>query len=238
MSRDAFQRSLFLPSGGLVWHARALRFRSGWKDYMLALANWLQSWQHDRKDLLLLGPSAGWCLDPRWLTPYRTLVAVDLDPLAPVLFRLRHGLEMHKHQVRMQWHAIDALENLEMLLHRHPSHAVLFCNLLGQHIVHSKSVERTMTVLGRLKHQLRGRAWASFHDCLSRPWTRAESWPSAFVLEGNHGSLDIAERAGVSGTWEEHLTTDVFPAGVRKHYFPWLITSSRMHIIEAGAVGG
>lgn len=228
--------SLFLPSGGLIWHARAWRFGRDWQNYRQALAGWLRHWRHGRRDILLLGPSAGWCLNGEFLRRHRSIVAVDIDPLAPFLFRLRHGAGLRRSRISMHWHALDVFSHLEALLQRYPSHAILFCNLLGQHIVHSRNADHTSATLGLLRHQLRGRAWASFHDCLSKSWSPAEDWPLALELPHKTTLLDIADRAGVAGQWQEHLTTEVLPGHLPRCYFPWRITPDRMHIIEAGAV--
>ena len=50
------------PSGGLVYHLRALRHRHGWQPYADRLAGWLQAWSPPCRSLVLIGPSAGWTL--------------------------------------------------------------------------------------------------------------------------------------------------------------------------------
>lgn len=235
-SPGPFRRSLLLPSGGLVWHVRAWRHHHGWTAYLQELDRWLQGWAPDCRDLLMLGPSAGWCLSREFLGRYRSVVAVDLDPLAPWLFKLRHGAGLRRHGVQLRWLAVDAFAHLERLLREHPGHAVLFCNLLGQHIVHESSLDRTRVVLGQIKHRLRGRVWASFHDCLSQGPVCVTPRPVAVMVPAQTSLPRIADRLGLEGRWQDHQTAEVLPAHVPRHYLAWPITPERMHIIEAGAV--
>jgi hypothetical protein len=44
----------------------------------------------DRLDLV--GPSGGWCLPTEVLARWAARLVIDLDPLSPLLLRLRHGL--------------------------------------------------------------------------------------------------------------------------------------------------
>ena len=121
------------PGGGLLWHLRALRYRRHWGPFRTAITQWLATWPHGREHLLLLGPSAGWCLPTAFLTGFRTICAVDLDPLAPWLFNRLHGAGLRRAGVRVRWQQADIFDTLVTLLRDYPEHAVLFGNMLGQH---------------------------------------------------------------------------------------------------------
>lgn len=221
-------------SGGIIWHLRAMRFSDDWHDFGDGLRGWLKTWQHNSANLLLLGPSAGWCLPQSFITMFGSIVAVDVDPFAPPLFKWRHGAAMRSRGTSITWLRVDVYDALEGLLKRYPKHAVLFCNLLGQHIVCSRNVEVTTQELLRVKRLLRERTWASFHDRLSSPWRKGDAVPRSFVRNKRTESLEVARQARVGGVWHDHLTGDILPDASRRHYFAWPITPRRMHIIEAG----
>ena len=54
---------LVSPTGGLIYHWRAWRYRrSLWRPFIEPLAIWLADWTPAERALLLVGPSAGYCL--------------------------------------------------------------------------------------------------------------------------------------------------------------------------------
>lgn len=78
------------PSGGLTYHLRALRWRRRlWTPFRAQVAAWLAAWQPPCSELLLLGPSAGYTLDPAFLSRFAAIHAVEPDPLAHWLLRRR-----------------------------------------------------------------------------------------------------------------------------------------------------
>ena len=227
---------LISPSGGLIWHFRALRYRANWADFINGLSEWLQSWGHGADGLLILGASAGWCLRSPFLAGFREIVAVDLDPLAPLIFGRRHGPIIKKAGTSISWIRCDAMQELDRLLKLFPTHSILFCNILGQLVLHTRDLIATEQYLQQLPRKLAGRNWATFHDRLSRQWVPGESVPQHFRKAGITSSLEVARLSRVHGVWEDHLTGEVLPRAVCRHYFAWPITSTRMHIIEAGFV--
>src|SRR5215216_4794788 len=75
--------SLFTPSGGLVYHARALRHRSGlWAPFRRAVDEWLAEALPPADELILVGPSAGHCLPLERLARFRRLLVLEPDPVA------------------------------------------------------------------------------------------------------------------------------------------------------------
>lgn len=67
------------PSGGLTYHLRALRWRRRlWAPFRAQVAAWLAAWQPPCSELLLLGPSAGYTLDPAFLSRFAAILFANL----------------------------------------------------------------------------------------------------------------------------------------------------------------
>lgn len=218
----------------MVWHLRALRFRSRWTEFISHIGLWLDSWRHGCSGLLLLGPSAGWCLPEAFLCGFQRIHAVELDPLAPRLFSLLHGAALRRSGSRLSWQRADLFDELERLLDAYPDHAVLFSNVLGQHALHRREPGRAEAELGALSLRLAGRRWASFHDRLSGAWPQARPIPAPFSLAAAEGAESLARRVAGSGEWCDHLTTHVLPADCPRLILPWPIRPAQLHWIEAG----
>ena len=74
---------LLAPSGGLVYHLRALRHRHGlWAPFQRVVADWLAGWQPGRRELVIVGPSAGYALPAGFLRRFERVTALEPDPLA------------------------------------------------------------------------------------------------------------------------------------------------------------
>jgi hypothetical protein len=230
--------SLLTPSGGLEWHLRAaFRRRRAWAGFRSELAAWLDGWRPAATELLLLGPSAGWCLPDDFLARFRRIDAIDLDPLAPLLFRTLHGRALAAAGATVRFARTDALDGLDGLLARHPDHAVLFANFLGQRRLHRPDLARTEAELAALGARLAGRAWASFHDRLSGRAVDLAQPPRAVSWVGVLEPAALAARVGATGEWLDHLTTRVLPDAAARRVMPWPIRPGRIHWVEAGAVG-
>jgi hypothetical protein len=230
---------LLAPSGGLEWHLRALRHRNRlWADFRAELRAWLAQWRPEARDLLLLGAGAGWCLPDDFLARFGGIHAVDLDPLAPLLFRALHGRALAAAGVALGFERADAFAGLPGVLARHPGHAVLFANMLGQRRFHHQDADATEAELAALAARLTGRAWASFHDRLSGRAPDLATMPDAFACAVALAPVDLARRVGASGEWLDHLTTDVLPAAVARRFMPWRFRRARLHWVEAGWVAG
>lgn len=227
---------LFSLSGGLLWHLRAYRRRDGWGPFIAAINRWLGTWHHGCEGLLLLGPSAGWCLQADFLARFSRIHAVDIDPLAPALFRRLHGLDLRRSGTTMTWARGDFFERLDELLCAHPKHAILFPNVLGQHGLHQREPGRAESDLKSLAICLQGRQWATFHDRLSGTWPTEQPIPAPFWLNTAEDAMALAARVAGRGEWVDHLTTHVLPKNCRRFFVPWRIGSGKLHWVEAGHV--
>jgi hypothetical protein len=97
---------LFRPSGGLLYHLRALRSRARWRGFANDLERWLFAWRKPGGKLILIGPSAGYTLSTEWLRGFKEIHAYDIDPLAAWFFSLRHpGVDAEFHQQDLFWRA-------------------------------------------------------------------------------------------------------------------------------------
>lgn len=224
-------------SGGLLWHARALRYRRAWQPFVEGLEQWLQDWETGTDALLLLGPSAGWCMPQSFLSRFRVIDAVDLDPLAPRLFGLNHGDFIRRNGICVNWARQDILQVLDLLLAKHPDHAVLFCNLLGQTGLHVRTESRLQAFLGGMPTRMRERPWASFHDRLSA--TTQDPAASLRPFCSRHGldELSLVRLLPArfhSAPWVDHMTRDVLAADCPRLYLPWQLLPGQLHLIEAG----
>ena len=240
------------PSGGLRWHWRAWRSRTLWAPTCTDIAAWLAQVQPRSKELILLGPSAGWMLPTDWLLRFERIHAVDIDPWAARFFKYRHGAALQAGGTRWDYQTGDALADLPRLLTVHPQACVLFDNLLGQLRFHAPSWQDPLTFtaqqLADVQRLLRGREWGSVHDLLSGPaqgLARGQAFPAA-RLPGTASTnspaqarqLDTAwlSAAGVQGEWLDHLTEQVFPAGTLVRDIAWAFSPRYWHWLQAGWV--
>ena len=243
------------PAGGLVYHLRALRFRRTlWAPFEQALATWLDAWEPGSDSVLLVGPSAGYCLTDRFVARFREVVVLEPDPVARLMLarrlaRLRVG------RVRMR--ADDLLvrgllgpgqpgHDLCALLEDDPTRAVLFCNLLGQvrFLLSEEAFEPWAEAFrSRVLPALATRSWRSFHDRVSgviAPALGAEE-TSACALDDDALIARFYGEPPVSrGTVElvDHLTAALWPPSLARRYFGWEVVPGRFHLIEGlGAAG-
>lgn len=223
-------RRLLNSSGGLRYHQRAFTHADTlWGPYREAVADWLDEWQPEARELVLFGPSGGYTLPTRFLARFERITCVDPDPLAPILFRGRHrGLGG-----RVSWIARDLLvagrepakppgEVLERFLSLHPQAAIFFAGLLGQLLFLLEERRREdlwpATRSGILR-AVEGRAWGSIHDRLSgSTHTQLSSLlgaPPRVASEGT-GRVEVTLRSGEAA----HLSGALSDAALRTIFRP------------------
>jgi hypothetical protein len=236
--------SLFTPSGGLVYHARALRFRDGlWAPFRDVLAAWLAQHLAVTEELILVGPSGGHCLPLAHLSRFGRLLVLEPDPLARRILALRlprSRLEVEHRDLLLQ-PLLSGGSGLDTVLRQRPRASVLFCNLLGQlhfGLSDDAQVHFRAELRRRIVPLLEGRSWASFHDrwSLDRS-SRDEPTPTArsFERQPNDDELGVAwfGPAGAPVTVLDHGTSGLFPEVWPRSYFSWQITPQALHVVEA-----
>ena len=241
------------PSGGLQWHFRAWRSKALWSPSCGQLAAWLAQSQPKSKQLILLGPSAGWMLPSAWLQRFDYIHAIDLDPLAPWLFARRHGAALQAGGVRWQYQRADALTELPRLLQAYPYACVFFDNLLGQLRFHASKGQDPLQFaahhLTQIRRYLQGREWGSVHDLLSGPakgLSSVQDFPASRI-EMSSASPPLAQThqpdttwlaaARPHGQWLDHLTDSVFPPSTAVLNMAWAFKPRYWHWLQAGWVG-
>ena len=127
-------------TGGIAWHWLAWRSKARWAPTSHAIEQWLllnaQAFKpvevQGQPSLLLIGASAGWMMSSQWLQQFARVDTYDIDPLAAVLFKWRHGAALKAADTKLHCHTRDALQDLPSLLSSHPKACVFFDNVLGQ----------------------------------------------------------------------------------------------------------
>ena len=227
---------LFLPSGGLLYHARAFRLgKTCWAPFRRAVREWLARWEPPCSGLLLIGPSGGYSLPTEWLARFSEVVAIDFDPLARPLFGRRHRACRS-----LRWVLEDVLpvgtlgldsSALERRLAEYPDHAVLFSNVLGQLALSSACEDAVERDLAVLRQTLDGRHWASYHDRLSAP--RRPDLPSD---RRHRNDLELARLAYSGGGEIVSHSTALLGRGLECETFAWECERGYWNLIE-GCVG-
>jgi hypothetical protein len=235
---------LLQPSGGLVYHWRALRFREGlWAEFRHGIAVWLARRLPPSDELVLVGPSAGHCLPLAQLARFRRLLVLEPDPLARRW--LRYGLGERPRVVveprdLLVAPLLSGAAGLDAVLERRPHAAVLFCNVLGQlHFEMSDEQQRAWqdAFRRRIVPLLEGRAWASFHDRWSLDSGSDQARPAARAFAGRPSDDELAAAwfgpTGPAKTVLDHDTSRLFPEALPRRYFSWQITPQALHVVEA-----
>lgn len=217
-------------SGGLRWHGRAfLRHRTLWAPFRNALSTFLERWQPSSRSLILVGPSAGWCLPDAFLRRFDRIIAVDPDGWARLLFR-----RLHPDAQLAEWIRGDFFVEAPDLLAKEPDAAVLFCNVLGQ--LRFAGFEEAVIAdrLKSLPSLLDGYPWASFHEVFSG---ETELTPRALSLAGASLGEALLRQLGLSGQWLDHGAGAALPKTVPRDIVPWRFAPERLHLVEMG-IGG
>ena len=227
---------LFDISGGLIWHARALRFRRRlWRPFRDNIRHFLELAPQPHQTLVLIGPSAGWCLPDAFLAKYSHILCIDPDPLAPLLFDLLHGKALRQAQVTLSWREEDFFADPQRQVQGLPDPLILFCNVAGQIFLQNHSERQVEQLLGQMKLVLSGLDWGSFHDLFSAPIR--QDLPMRLYSAQPEGE-SLLRDSGLSGAWLDHLTGELLPQANERRIIPWQLKPDRLHLIEAGWVKG
>lgn len=234
---------LVTPSGGLVYHLRALRYRGNlWLPFRRALADWLAQHLIPSDVLVLVGPSAGHCLPLEQLGRAERLVVLEPDPLARRLLAQRlapRTLLLESRDLLLQ-PLLSGKPGLDAVLERWPNASVLFCNVLGQLHFGLDDAQQARLVSEfrcRLWPALRGRTWASFHDRWSFDAPSLPPHSGSLYFERLPNDEQLADAYFGPGqqavTALDHGTTELFPETLPRDYLSWQITPRALHLVEA-----
>jgi hypothetical protein len=239
---------LWNPAGGVRYHLRALRYAARlWEPFRWPLGEWLLGWRTSEPTLLLVGPSAGYNLQPFLLERFQRVVVLEPDPLARWLLRRKLARVPLEPRPELEMIGEDQLvfhpDRFAPLLERLGPTAVLFCNVLGQ-LQHLLQVEETtapgfVAVRDCVRAALPGRSWASFHDRVSG--ALAPSLEEPVAAEHRWSDRELVEHAyyggdgEIGGTLFDHGTEGFFPQDLPHLYLRWELAPGSFHLIEAVA---
>jgi hypothetical protein len=248
-SRPMQLRAILNSGGGLRYHLRALRFgRHQWQPFRWAIGEWLLGWQPPQTTLLLIGPSAGYCLQSFFFERFERLVCLEPDPVAQFLFKRRLSAAPLERHPKLEFIAEDCLvhhpERLQHLLETNSDMCLLFSNVIGQlrgllNVENNDSPEFSR-IRSAVRQAIAGRSWASFHDRVSgtlhpgfdEPVLANSRLADQEVVELLYSAAPLSRKRN-ERKLIDHLTEGFFPAELPYAYFSWEIEPGRFHVIEA-----
>jgi hypothetical protein len=239
---------LFNPAGGIRYHLRALQYSNSlWQPFRWSIGEFLLRFQPNTTTLLVVGPSAGYCLQPFLFERFERLVCLEPEPIARYLFarRIKHATleRTPKIEYVTEDHLVEYPERLPELALRLGDCAVLFSNVLGQLRGLLEIDEPDSPKLLRVRNAIHAvtakHAFVSFHDRVSgrvrpsfvppfRSLHRLSDDEVATKLYKNHLTGDKAEPR----TLLDHFTSNLFDAELPHEYFTWQLEPGAYHLIE------
>ncbi|NSL53572.1 hypothetical protein [Uliginosibacterium aquaticum] len=218
---SALQNHLWNPSGGLIYHWRALRYRRRlWQPFVTQVGYWLSAWQPPQKELVIIGPSAGYTLNADFLVRFAKVEILEPDPLARALLRRRFPAIHFRHG---QLDCFAGLHGPLALRQHYPQAAFLFANSLGQQLAQLDSRWPT-----QLLQALQSSSWASYHDVVAgsrtprntqaRKWQEGESLEQLLAAFWSGGELELFD----------HGSFGVLPA---QEHTAWSLTPRQHHLV-------
>lgn len=219
--------ALWHPSGGLIYHGRALRYRQPlWQAFCAQTARWLDSWHPSRTKLLIVGPSAGYTLPGAWLARFSRIDVLEPDPLARWLLGRRFpGLRFHAGTLD----CFATPHGPAQLAAAYPDHAILFSNVIGQKLGEAGAANW----LGALQIALQGHSWATYHDVIA---TATPPTCTSAVRCASPAPLEevLSEFWRVAAlSVHDHGTFGVLPGETA--YAVWSITPRQHHLVAWNA---
>lgn len=242
---------LMNPAGGLRYHLRALRYKEReWQPFRWNIGEWLLGWQPPERTLILVGPSAGYCLQPFFFERFDRVICLEPDPLAKWLLARHIGRAPLDHRPAVEFVDRDCLvehpERLPELVDNTPDAALLFTNVLGQMRallrLEEPQAHRLEPIRKAIAQSIAGRSWASFHDRVSGYLKPAQDDPVTSQTRMTDQEIieelyEVPNRSMRMRQHElvDHLTEGLLPPDWPHTYFTWQIEPGRFHLIEAVA---
>ncbi len=222
-------RGFFGRSGGWGYHLAALVYsRSLWAPFRRKVSEALSRRIPDAEsvDLVIIGSSGGYCLDQNFLSRFKSVTAVDIDPASGWIFRKRFS-DLKDFRFLHQ-------DFFSEIMNSNPfskDTVFLFSNVLGQ-LGYLYSGEKLNEVNLRLDQWLSGVRWLSLHDRVSIPGKASVSFYSGERLSVEELVRKFADRVDGLIVEEHELGEWVNRATGEFTYFAWPITRARMQVIE------
>jgi hypothetical protein len=226
-------------TGGWHWHWRAWRSQKRWAPASAQIADWLMAQSMPRKQLVLIGASAGWMLPTSWLAQFEEIHAWDIDPLAAPLFRWRHERNLKRQGTTLHMHTGDGLAHLSDAAQSMPDAFFWFDNVLGQLRFTGEPLDRVSQHLKTLQHSLKRVNWGSVHDRMSGPTLPGVTLPlsrpglAGMAMETAEGQAWL-QHIGAISPWLDHLTEHVLPKGTPVQHTAWPFKPGYAHWLEMG----
>ncbi|MBT4760603.1 MAG: hypothetical protein HOO06_02795 [Bdellovibrionaceae bacterium] len=240
--------ALLSKSGGLSYHLKSFSQKKNWNSYTIPLNKWLMSWPVKKKQLVLIAPSAGYSLTNEFLNQFHKIIAIDPDPISPLIFK--HRLSHPNIQwIRKDYFFMNNKWNESALNHiskDFPHAQYLLCNFLGQiPVLKKRSTSQLENLFAQLQMQVSytfsSALWASYHDLYSSENPEAlfqlvkQHYPSlsaTFQQDFFIAHSPAKKEALCQAT--DHYTTDLFQdaIGLNKKLFLWHIHKNYFHLIE------
>jgi hypothetical protein len=192
------------------------------------------------RELLLVGPSAGYNLEDSFLKAFPSVRALDIDPLSPALWRLCHRVKIADWSDKNYFLAgsgpnIDPT-GFKKLRADYPRAHILFCNLLGQlgfiYPLDAARAEALRAGLFALTPP-----WSSFHEIFSLHAgpARLQEFADSFARENPSSREKILDLilAQKHLKVSDHWTKDFVPVSAPARYFLWPHSRKSLHVVEA-----
>lgn len=215
------RQSFVDDSGGLGYHWRALRYRRTlWQDFAAQVARWLAAWRPPQRDLVIVGPSAGYTLARAFLERFASVTILEPDPFARLLLRRRFPF------IPFMSGSLDCMAGAEgpyLLAATYPQAAILFANVIGQ-----KIAALPPAWAPALHNALREHSWASYHDVIAT--TRMPRMASACTFDANARLEDVLETfwGGDELVIHDHGSFGVLPS---HEFTTWQITPQQCQLV-------
>jgi hypothetical protein len=235
--RSRFHVNFWGPTGGLLYHLKAWRYRKTlWSPFLKSVDAFLTTWRPPETELIIIGASGGHTLPTNFLFDFDKLTLVDPDPMAKFIFQRVHGLH-GKGSPEYQWHTSDFIFSngsfksrllIDWLAER-PNAALLFSNILGQLPLINDDEDALVAWWAELQPFLAQRSWASYHDLFS--FAGGQPLPSQ-LPPGPIAPL-LIEWAGEKKLPLEivdHGTSELLPSSQNSAWV-WLLTPRQTHIV-------
>lgn len=222
----------------MYYHLQAMKYGNElWKPFKEKTDLFLNSWETQKKSLVIVGPSGGYSLSPTFLQKFSKIHLIEIDPIAPLIFKFKNRSQSIFVDDK------DYLNNgpagLEELLKKYSDSAILFSNILGQLVYFKKGTQQVKELIPNLLEMLVSFDWASYHDVASFHFKKDPSmlcWPlvlnSITAPDYNKKIEAQLNLKPLEYEYIDHLIDDYFIEYKLKMKCVWQIQPNSYHIIH------